>query len=180
MIEMPKAYTVPAKGTIEYTYFVIPTGFTEDKWVRFAEVRPGNRKVVHHVIAFVGEPGSKWMADAVPGEPYVPKKGGDGEGGSGRQWLVGYAPGTIPDLLRPGQAVLMKAGSDIVLQMHYTASGEQQTDRSRIGLVFSKEPPKERVVVLAAANNKFVVPPGATISKWNRRSRYRRIPPSPA
>jgi hypothetical protein len=161
IIEMPKAYTVPAKGTIEYTYYVIPTGFTEDKWVQFAEVRPGNRKVVHHVIAFIREPGSKWMKDAVPGEPYVPKKGGDGEAGAGRQWLVGYAPGTISELTRPGQAVLIKAGSDVVLQMHYTAAGEEQTDRSRIGLVFSKEPPRQRIVVLAAANNKFVIPPGA-------------------
>jgi hypothetical protein len=161
VIEMPRAYAVPAKGTIEYTYYVIPTGFAEDKWVQLAEVRPGNRKVVHHVIAFVREPGSKWMKDAVPGEPYVPRKGGDGEAGSGRQWLVGYAPGTVPNLLKPGQAVLIKAGSDIVLQMHYTAAGEEQTDQSKIGLVFSKEEPRERVVMLAATNNKFVIPPGA-------------------
>ena len=161
VIEMPNAYTVPAKGTIEYTYYVIPTGFTEDKWVRFAEVRPGNRKVVHHVIAFIREPGSKWMRDAVPGKPYVPKKGGDGEAGSDARWLVGYAPGTIPNLCRARQAVLIKAGSDIVLQMHYTANGEEQTDQSKIGMVFAKEPPSERVMMLAASNKKFVIPPGA-------------------
>src|SRR5687768_2205741 len=55
-IEMPVEFDVPATGTIEYTYFVIPTTFTEDKWVQLAEVRPGNRRVVHHVIAFVREP----------------------------------------------------------------------------------------------------------------------------
>ena len=46
-------------------------------------------------------------------------------------------PGTIPNLLKPGQAVLIKAGSDIVLQMHYTAAGEEQTDRvqNRSGLL---------------------------------------------
>jgi hypothetical protein len=161
VLEMPSEYRVPAKGTIEYTYFVIPTGFTKDNWVRFAEVRPGNRKVVHHVIAFIREPGSKWLRGAVPGKPFVPGKGSDGGGGFGGQFLVGYAPGTVPDMLEPGQARLIKAGSDIVLQMHYTAAGEEQPDRSKVGITFAKEPPKERVVTLAAMNTRFAIPPGA-------------------
>src|SRR5262245_54745718 len=66
---MPNSYTVPAQGTIDYTYFVVPTGFTEDKWLEVAEVRPGNRSVVHHVIVYIREPGSKWLKDAKPGEP---------------------------------------------------------------------------------------------------------------
>jgi len=158
-LEMPKAYKVPAKGTIEYTYYVIPTGFTEDRWVRFAEIRPENRKVVHHVIAFIREPGSKWLSKATPGEPYVPVKGGSDEGP--RQWLVGYAPGTIPDMLKSDQARLIKAGSDIVLEVHYTASGEEQSDLTKVGIVFANEPPKERVVMLAATTKKFAIPPGA-------------------
>ena len=55
------------------------------------------------MIAFIREPGSKWMKDAVPGEPFVPKKEAgesrNGGGGFGGQFLVGYAPGTVPDIL---------------------------------------------------------------------------------
>jgi hypothetical protein len=163
-IEMPVEYNVPASGTIEYTYFVVPTGFTEDRWIQLAEVRPGNRKVVHHVIAFVREPGSKWLQEAKVGEPYVPKKNGSGEGregGFGGEFLVGYAPGYPAESLAPGQAKRIKAGSDIVLQMHYTADGKAQSDRTRVGFIFAKEPPKERVFTLAAGNTKFVIPPGA-------------------
>jgi len=167
IIEMPKPYLVASKGTIDYTYYVIPTGFKEDKWVQLAEVRPGNRKVVHHVIAFIREPGSKWLREAVPGEPYVPKKDAkESQGVSfGGQFLVGYAPGTVPDILKPGQARLIKAGSDIVLQMHYTADGSEQTDQSKVGIIFAKDPPKERVITLAAMNTKFVIPPGAANHK---------------
>jgi hypothetical protein len=161
VLEMPKAYVVPARGTIDYTYYVIPTGFKEDKWVRFAEVRPGNRKVVHHVIAFIREPGSKWLSRAIPGEPYVPVKSTPEAEGGARQWLVGYAPGTVPDMLEPGQARLIKAGSDIILEVHYTASGQEQSDLTRIGIVFAKEQPKQRVVMLAATTKKFAIPPGA-------------------
>ena len=159
--EMPAEYEVPADGTIEYTYFIIPTGFKEDKWLQMAEIRPGNRRVVHHVIAFIREPGAKWLVDAKPGVPFVPRKGAADGSAFGGQWLVGYAPGFVPDLLEPGQARLVKAGSDIVLQMHYTANGKVERDRSKVGIVFAKEPPKQRVYTLAAANNKFVIPAGA-------------------
>ena len=67
----------------------------------------------------------------------------------------------FPDMLKPDQARLIKAGSDIILEMHYTASGKEQTDLTKVGFVFAKEPPKERVVILAATTKKFVIPPGA-------------------
>ena len=157
VIEMPKDYAIPASGTIDYQYIMMHSGLTEDRYVRFAEARPGNKQLVHHIIAFIREPGNSWLKDAVPGVPIVPKKGGDGQQG---EFLVGYAPGVPPQELKPGQAKLVKAGSDIILQMHYTANGTAGTDRSRIGLVFAKEPPTEKVVTLAAANPKFAIPPG--------------------
>jgi hypothetical protein len=129
VLEMPAAYDVPAKGTIDYQYILVPGKFTEDKWVSMAEVRPGNRAVVHHVIAYVRPPGSEWMKDAQPGVPFVPKKGSRGQG----EFLVGFAPGVVPQVMEPGRARLIKAGSDIIFQMHYTANGEATTDRTRIG-----------------------------------------------
>src|SRR5579871_3517959 len=170
VIEMTNVFDIPANGTIEYQYVVVPTGFTEDKWVQFAEARPGNRALVHHIIAFIREPGSKWMKDAKPGVPFVPerpkadekKKKNDDEDGGGftGDSIAGYAPGTLPMELQPGRAKLIKAGSDIVFQLHYTANGKQGTDRSKVGMVFAKEMPKERVFTLGALNTQFKIPPG--------------------
>ncbi len=58
VLEVPEEYTVEASGPDEYQYFDVPTNFTEDKWVQMAEARPGNRRVVHHIIAFVVPPGN--------------------------------------------------------------------------------------------------------------------------
>ena len=133
--------------------------------MRLAEVRPGNRALVHHVIAFVRKPGSKWLREAKAGEPYVPKKrtndGRREEGGEGGEFLIGFAPGTVPETLDPSQGKLVPAGSDLVFQMHYTANGKPGTDRSKVGLIFSKEPPTHRVLTAAAQNRKFVIPAGA-------------------
>lgn len=174
VISMPVAFNVPASGTVDYQYVVIPTGFTEDKYVQMAEARPGDRAVVHHILAFIREPGNPWLKDAKPGVVFVPRdlerqaeqnkngqqRRGDGGGlGFGGDLLAGYAPGTLPDVLKPGQAKLIKAGSDIVLQIHYTANGKAATDISKVGIVFTDQKPSERVLTLAAANPQFAIPP---------------------
>jgi len=97
------------------------------------------------------------MSDIKPGEAYIPKKGGN-NGGNG-EWLIGFAPGTRPMILKPGQAVLLKAGSDIIFQMHYTTNGRSARDQSSIGMVFAKQPPKQRVLTLQLTNHSFVIPP---------------------
>jgi hypothetical protein len=140
VIDTGTDYAVPAQGTVAYQYFTVATNFTEDKWVESAEVRPDKRAVVHHVIAFLQEP--------------------DGRGSPLANLLVGYAPGEQPMRLNPGTAKLIKAGSKIIFQVHYTPNGTATTDRSYIGLRFAKEAPKFRAVTANATNRGFAIPPG--------------------
>ena len=158
VIEMPEAFRVPATGTIDYHYVIIPTNFKEDRWVVAAETRPMNRAVNHHIIAYVREPENKWFRSMKPNQIFLPE---GKSGGSLDDFLVGYAPGTVPEQLKPGQAKLIKAGSDIVFQLHWTANGKEALDKAKLGLIFAKEPPKERILTLAAANGRFEIPPGA-------------------
>ncbi len=180
VFEMPKPYTVPKDGTIEYTYFVVPSGFTQDTWVTDAEIRPGNRAVVHHVSVYVRPPGSSWMKDAKPGEAYVPPKRGAGgvslpstreadqraavPGVAANEWFVGYVPGITPQRYfapEMGAAKLIPAGSDLVFEMHYTANGKAPgDDQSKVGFILAKQPPKYRLLTLGVADASFAIPPG--------------------
>lgn len=155
--EMPNAFEVPASGVVDYHYLIIPTGLKEDKWIQAAEIRPGNRSVLHHVIVFTRDPASKWFRDREPGVPFIPKGRGAGAQASGG--LGGYAPGMVPTNLKPGRAILLKAGSDLVLQLHYTPNGKPATDKTKIGVIFAKEPPKQRIMTLVAGNVFFRIPP---------------------
>ena len=160
---MPAKIDIPSTGVIEYTYVIIPTGFTEDKWIQAAEARPGARTAMHHVIAFLRPPGSNWLKDAVPGQPFIPGKGQRGQRGLDSvpgELLVGYAPGLPPTALQEGQAKLVKAGTDIVLQLHYTPNGKETSDVTQIGVTFAKEQPKERVMTMMAASYFLKIPPG--------------------
>ena len=158
VFEMPQAFQVPATGTIDYQYVILHTNFTEDKYVQFAESRPSDRVHTHHILSFLREPGSKWLEGAPIGVAFVPNKNSQGGANIGDS-LGGYAPGTVPNVLRPGQAILVKAGSDLVLQLHYTTDGKPGEDKSKVGLIFAKEKPIQRLAMLSAMNPKFAIPP---------------------
>lgn len=138
IFEMPEEFSVPASGPVNYQYFPVSTGFTEDKWVEMVEVRPGDRSVVHHAIVVLDS----------------------GDGMRGQQYLAGYAPGMTPQVWKPGQARLIKAGSYLLFQMHYTTSGKPAHDRSRIGMIFAKKPVSEQIVAMQAAAHSLAIPPG--------------------
>jgi hypothetical protein len=167
-LKMPQPFTVPREGKIDYQYIVVPTGFTEDRWVQMVEARPSNRSVVHHIVIYIRDPNSKWLrGEAEPGIPFVPPRTTpDGKprndiGGGGSDILTIYTPGNLPDMFKPGMAKLVKTGSDLVFQLHYTANGKQAAeDQTQIGIVFAKEAPKERVLTVSVANNQFKIPPG--------------------
>jgi len=172
VVEMPAAYEIPARGTIEYTYIIIPTNFKEDVWVQALEVRPQDRAHVHHIVLYERQAGSKWLREYPTGIPFVPapregtkQRSSDGdrilEGSLADEWLVGYAPGTQAYNLPPDTAFRIKAGSDFVLQIHYTTNGKPSSDRSKIGMVFSKTPPAKRAFIAGVSDNHFAIPPGA-------------------
>jgi peroxiredoxin/mono/diheme cytochrome c family protein len=137
---------VKAEGTEPYRHYTVDPGFTEDKWVKWAECMPGNPQVVHHIIVFVRPPGSK----AAIRDPDI----------RGFSFLAGFAPGARPMVYPEGTAKKIPAGSQLVFQMHYTPCGSPQKDRSSVGLIFMD---KDEVTHMAAttntANHEFVIPP---------------------
>jgi len=172
VIGMGADHKVPATGTVDYTWFVVPSGFTEDKWVEKVELRPGARSVVHHIVLFVRPPGSQFMSQAKPGVPFYPPKGKKPEAadtgrgsfnslGASNEMISVYVPGGDAYVTRPGQARLVKAGSDLLFQMHYTANGKEMVDHSKVGFVFAKQSPQQRVVNTFIMNPLLKIPPGA-------------------
>ncbi|MEO8494927.1 MAG: redoxin domain-containing protein [Planctomycetota bacterium] len=137
-----RPYVVPAEGTVEYQYFIVDPGFTEDKWIRGAEVLPGNPSVVHHAIVFFRAP--------------------DDSSHEGLGWLTAYVPGQSTFELPSHQARFVPAGSKFVFQMHYTPTGSPEEDVTKVGLLFSDGTDvTEELVTLVAINHDFEIPPHA-------------------
>jgi hypothetical protein len=166
IVKMPKPVALPAQGDVEYTYEIVPTGFTEDKWVQMSEVRPSSRENVHHAVVYIRPPDSKWLRHAPVGVPFTASDMTDEDSRHGAHWtdsdvLLVYAPGSSPDQWPIGMAKFVPAGSDLVFQMHYTTHGHAASDQTSIGIVFAKQRPAQRVITLQLTNDHFVIPPGA-------------------
>jgi hypothetical protein len=149
VIEMPKAFELPARGTINYKYVVVKGKFTEDLWVSSAEMRPGNAKVLHHGKVWVRPPGSTWMKNAVPGVAYERETQADIMGDNsieeGNDILGKFNPGLGSQRFDiDGAAKFIPKGSDLVFELHYTTSGEATSDVSKLGLVLAKNQPQTR------------------------------------
>ncbi|UUO05240.1 redoxin domain-containing protein [Blastopirellula sp. J2-11] len=139
-----KPVKVQASGEVKYQYYIHDPGFTEDKWLQAAELRPGNRMVVHHILAFAVNPGERDLRD-----------------GGIRGFLVGYVPGMRAEPFPPGMAKRIPAGSRLVFQVHYTPIGSEQFDQSELGLIFADPKKIEyEVKTTSAVNRSFRIPAG--------------------
>jgi mono/diheme cytochrome c family protein len=179
VLEMLADYEIPARGTVDYQYFEVPTGFTEDRWMQAGEVRAGDRAHVHHIIVYVKEPTPNTRPTVMsirpilaPGATIPPalvtllaQPAGasvlPAASRTGDSMLVNWAVGEDAPVFRPGMAKRIPAGSTLVFQVHYTTNGTSGRDRSRIGLVFAKNPPQVEVRTGMILNPLFSIPPGA-------------------
>src|SRR5262249_2593810 len=165
VVSMPKPVVIPAKGDVDYTYEIVPTGFKQDMWVQMAELRPSSWDHVHHAVVYIRPPDSGWLRKAPVNTPFTASTLTDTKDQHDAHWtdsdmLLVYAPGSSPDRWPAAMAKLVPAGSDLVFQMHYTTNGRQARDQAAVGLVFAKQLPSQRVLTLQLTNSKFAIPPG--------------------
>jgi hypothetical protein len=168
VVKMPRPAVIPASGDVEYTYEIVPTNFLKDRWVQMSEVRPSSRMNVHHAVIYIRPPDSQWLRGAPLGVPFTASSLKDEKlrhqaHETDTDMLLVYAPGSSPDQWPDGMAKFIPAHSDLVFQMHYTTNGHAANDQTSIGMVFAKQPPKQRVLTLQLANDHdtIPIPPGA-------------------
>ena len=131
IFEMQEDYKIPADGVVQYQFFYIPTTFTEPKWVKAIEVRPGNRGLVHHVLVYYRAQPDLQRTPVLRPNPAISRLPSDNSGQRPQRkdlppprMLATYAPGTSPQVAPEGTAFRLEPGGVIELQMHYTTNGE--------------------------------------------------------
>jgi hypothetical protein len=118
VVPMNGTHKMYAKGPDWWIDYFADIPITEDRYIKAMEIRPGNRRIVHHVVMYVIEP------DAPPGTP---------EGGIN---LHEYAVGKYGDTFNENTGRLLKKGSRLRFDMHYFAIGEELTDQTEMAFIF--------------------------------------------
>ncbi|HQR06682.1 MAG TPA: redoxin domain-containing protein [Gemmatales bacterium] len=163
IITMNEEVQVPAQAPqagIPYKHLFVGKPFTEDRYVQAAEVRPGYRGVVHHIIVYILRPGQKLKVLEGVGNPILFFANPDIP-----EQLVGFVPGDQAFVLPEGQAKLIPKGSQLAFEIHYTPNGKAGVDRSTLGISYAKTKPKHIITGDAAINWTFQIPPNDSAHK---------------
>ncbi|MDQ2900099.1 MAG: thiol-disulfide isomerase [Acidobacteriota bacterium] len=144
VLAAPEPFVVKARATVDYQYVILSPNLTADRWAEAVEIRPSDRSVVHHAVLYVRERGDAWV----------------GAGQTKSDILAIYTPGGAPATWGPGMAKLIPAGSDLVLQVHYTSKATTARNRMTVGIRFLRGAPARRVLTLQMGNDHLEIPPG--------------------
>jgi mono/diheme cytochrome c family protein len=175
ILKPERAYNLDAEGPDVYRNFVIKTDFSEPKWIKAIDVRPGNKGVVHHVIAYLDRTGRSHRLEAATQDGqlgYSSDGGGVGFLPSGT--LGGWAPGVRATKTPEGTAYLLHPGETIVMQVHYHKSGKPETDETQLALYFADEPIEREMQVHWMLNFRLDIPPGERAHKMSHTFTYPR------
>ena len=143
ILTMPRAYSIPASGVVEYQYYNLLTYTGDERWIEAIEIRPSARSVVHHANVY--------MAQAELGTV-----GFD----AGERW-ASFAPGRPPTTFPDGVARRLPHGAKLTLEIHYTTDGVPRDDRTVIGLRFARTPPRREARGIPLGTLNFEIPPRA-------------------
>ena len=145
MVFKVPAQSIPATGVVDYRYIPVELNLDHDVWVKAMEFVPGDKQVLHHVIAYLASPADKTVRG---------RENGSARGDS----VGGFAPGRQPDAFRDNSGRLIRKGSNLLLQMHYTTSGKASVDETLVGIYLHDKPPAYIMGGGVAGQRRFFVP----------------------
>lgn len=169
VLTVPDEMTVGPAGTDLFRVFVLPTNEPEDRYVTAIEVRPGNKRIVHHTLNYIDTTGQARKLEQK--EKERAKDEGEQDHGPGYSMamgigflpqggLGGWAPGQLGRRLPEGTAHFLPKGADVVVQVHYHRDGRVEKDRTSIGLYFSQKPVARRMQGLVIPGRFLYIPAG--------------------
>jgi len=141
ILRLPQPESIPATGVLEYRHIEVAVGNTEEMWVAGSWVKPGNKQVVHHVIAWLKEENER-------------------RGIAEREHFAGYAPGSTQGFYPQATGKLLPKNARFDIELHYTTNGTPQTDQTEIGLYLAKTKDLKQLDTLWIYDATFKVQPG--------------------
>ncbi len=151
VLQIPKAFHVPAEGTVRYQYSTVATDFPEDRWIQAFEIRPTAPQSVHHVLVFVRYPKDHPRKHEQP----RPRRGVEG-------YFAAAVPGQTAFTFPAGTARFLPKGAKLQFQIHYTTNGTATKDQTKLGFIFTKDGrPRHEMRSAGVYNLRLKIPPGA-------------------
>ena len=157
-----KPLVLSPQGTDAYWNFVFPLPIQETRWVKAVEIRPGDKRYVHHANILVDRAESLRRREVAPGAGF----GGmeiriESQVFDPDSHLLFWKPGTVPYVEPDGMALRLDKGTDLILNTHLQPSGKPEIIQPSIGLYFTSQPATKLPMLLQLENDtKLDIPAG--------------------
>ena len=166
-VQMPKPYRLAAGSGDVFRNFVIPVNLKETKYVRAIELRPGNKRVVHHANIWIDHRQSLRRREGEDGQPGFP--GMENVSTEARSdsfdpdsHFLFWKPGSVITPEPDGMSWRLDPGTDLILNLHLQPSGKEETIQPVIGFYFTSQPPRLHPMLVQLENDGAIdIPPGA-------------------
>ena len=154
ILNAAKPYTLAPQGRDTYWNFVFPVPINETKWVKAVEIRPGDKRYVHHANVLVDRTGASRSREGEPGAGF----GGmeiriESQVFDPDSHLLFWKPGTVPYVEPEGMELRLDKGTDLILNTHLQPSGKPEVIQPSIGLYFSSHPATKVPMLLQLEND---------------------------
>ena len=158
-----KPYQMPPGGSDTYWNFILPVPIDRTRWVKAVEIRPGDKRFVHHANILVDRQQSSRQREKTPGEGFEGMEIKiESEAFDPDSHFLFWKPGSVPYVEPAGMALRLDKGTDLVLNVHLQPSGKPETIQPTIGLYFTDEPATKFPMLLQLQNDsKLDLPAGA-------------------
>ena len=156
-----KPYQLSARGADNYWNFIFPTDFKTTRWVRAIEIRPGEKRVVHHANILIDRLHSSRTQEKHPGDGFPGMELRiESESFDPDSHIFFWKPGSLPHVEPEGLALRLDPGDDLVLNTHLQPSGKLETIEPSIGIYFTDKPATQFPMLLELQNDKALdIPP---------------------
>jgi Flp pilus assembly protein TadD len=162
ILQSNSSFEVPASGSDVYWNFIFRLPLEKTRWVKAIEIRPGERRLVHHANLIVDRSQSSRRQEKFPGSGFagmelqIESEAFDPDG-----HFLFWKPGTIPEPEPQGMALRLDPGNDLVLNTHLQPSGKAEKIQPAVGIYFTNEPATKFPLLLQLENDRRIdIPAG--------------------
>jgi hypothetical protein len=152
LLKMPSAYLVRSSERDNYQLFDTGFVFEEDTWIRAMEIRPGNKRVVHHASLYILPDNMKGGADGRIEHADFFIRGG--------QLFSHWVPGSDVRVHNEGYGALIRKGARFGIQIHYAPTSEAMSDQTSVGFYFANGVIRKQQRSLYGGTDRIEIPPG--------------------
>ena len=158
VLPLPRGFELDAQSEDDvFRNFVIGLEQAGSRYVRAIDLRPADRRIVHHASILADGTGAARGLDELDREPGFP---GMARGVAPGGHFFGWTPGRRASPLEEGMAWRVEPGTDLVVQLHLLPTGQPEALGGEVGLYFTDDPPSRTPVTVHLSTTTLDIPPG--------------------